>query len=125
EGGDPRDNLGDGGSASAATLWNPAGLTLTPDGSLVIADTGNHRLRVVEDGYIHTLSGSTYKTWMIDGEGGNPNDDLGDQGAVIDATFAAPSAVFADAAGNLFVTDSELTRVRQVFSSGLPENTPT
>jgi hypothetical protein len=38
---------GDGGPASEATLYRPMGIDLTLDGDLVIADTYNHRLRIV------------------------------------------------------------------------------
>ncbi len=38
---------GDGGPATAATVYRPFGVDLDPDGNLVIADTYNHRFRVV------------------------------------------------------------------------------
>jgi sugar lactone lactonase YvrE len=38
---------GDGGPARSARLWEPSGMTLTPDGVLYIADSGNNRVRRV------------------------------------------------------------------------------
>jgi sugar lactone lactonase YvrE len=38
---------GDGGPAGAAELYQPRGLTVMPDGSLLVADTFNDRLRLV------------------------------------------------------------------------------
>ena len=38
---------GDGGPAADAELYRPFGLNFSPDGDLYIADTYNHRIRVV------------------------------------------------------------------------------
>ena len=40
-------STGDNGPATAALLWRPFGLDLGPDGTLYIADTYNHRVRLV------------------------------------------------------------------------------
>lgn len=50
---------GDGGPASQARLDFPEGLAIAPDGSLLIADLGNHRVRrVSRSGIITTIIGS-------------------------------------------------------------------
>lgn len=50
---------GDGGPALAASLKGPEGLAFGADGSLYIADTGNHRVRHVDtNGIITTVAGS-------------------------------------------------------------------
>jgi len=46
-GGKPPDGLGDGGPATEASLRSPAGLAVSSDGSLYIADCSNHRIRKV------------------------------------------------------------------------------
>lgn len=38
---------GDGGSATSAQLYNPAGVSLDSGGSVYIADTNNQRIRKV------------------------------------------------------------------------------
>jgi NHL repeat-containing protein len=44
--------LGDGGSAREARLRLPSQLAIRADGSLMIADTDNHRIRLVQPGWI-------------------------------------------------------------------------
>jgi len=39
---------GDGGPAGQAQLYQPRGLTTMPDGDLLVADTFNHRLRMID-----------------------------------------------------------------------------
>lgn len=52
--------LGDGGPATAASLTEPRGLAVARDGSLLIADAGNHAVRrVALDGTISTFAGSS------------------------------------------------------------------
>jgi uncharacterized protein (TIGR03437 family) len=49
---------GDGGLATLASLFLPSGLAVDPAGSLIIADEGNHRVRMVTpDGKINTIAG--------------------------------------------------------------------
>ncbi len=43
------------GPADSAALDGPSGLTVLADDSIVIADTGNHRLRLLADRVMHTL----------------------------------------------------------------------
>jgi RHS repeat-associated protein len=50
--------LGDGGPATDANLDSPADVSVGPDGSLYIADSGNRRIRHVSlDGLISTVAG--------------------------------------------------------------------
>ncbi len=55
----PTFGIGDGGPAQSAGLNSPDGLTLMPDGSLLIADTYNHRIRRISaSGTISTVAGT-------------------------------------------------------------------
>ncbi len=62
---------GDGGLATAASLALPEGVAPTPDGGILIADTGNERVReVAPDGTISTRAGTG--TLGFSGDGGAP-----------------------------------------------------
>lgn len=43
------------GSASTALFDTPCGIAVAPDGTLIVADTGNHRLRRIANGQVTTL----------------------------------------------------------------------
>ena len=50
---------GDGGAATGAQLNNPTAVLVTPQGELLIAETGGNRVRkVLTDGTIQTLAGN-------------------------------------------------------------------
>lgn|GEM_PF-6343276 len=50
---------GDGGAAPEARLSSPSAVALLPRGGLLVADTGNHRVRWIhDDGSIETVAGS-------------------------------------------------------------------
>ena len=95
---------GDGGGATQARLSSPSDVALDSSGSMYIADKGNLRIRRVDaqTGLITTVVGT--------GAGGFS----GDGGPATDALLNAPSSVEVDAAGNLFIADSNNNRVRRV-----------
>ncbi len=71
------DSLGDGGPAIAAQLKLPQGVTVDAEGNLYIADTGNHRVRMVKvaTGIISTVAGSGFgKMNGINEDGGYSGD---------------------------------------------------
>lgn len=55
---------GDGGSANRADLSNPAGLAVDRDGSLYIADSGNHAIRRVLNSIISTVQRAVTPTGL-------------------------------------------------------------
>lgn len=98
---------GDGAPALEAKLREPAGLAIAADGTLYIADSGNHRVRRVgTDGIITTYAGN--------GRAG----PLGDGGAAVEAELNNPVALALDAAGNLFIADLGNNRIRKVSTQG-------
>ena len=93
---------GDGGAATAAGLNYPAGLGVSPTGSLFIADSGNHRVREVDAaGVIRTVAGTG--TASFSGDGGEP----------AAASLYDPRGVALDGSGYVYVADSRNQRVRR------------
>jgi sugar lactone lactonase YvrE len=91
---------GDGGRALDATLAGPKGLAYT-DGALYVADTENHVVRRVDlrSGVITTALGT-----------GEPGD--GPEPEPLKCRLRRPHGLLADAAGGLYVADSEGHRIR-------------
>ncbi|MDO8210912.1 hypothetical protein [Conexibacter sp. CPCC 206217] len=93
---------GDDGSATAATLNQPEGVAVRPDGSIAIADTGNERIREVSAaGIIRTIAGTGALGFS------------GDGGLSTVAQLSHPRAVAADGT-RLRIADSFNHRVRAI-----------
>ena len=108
-------DAGDEGPAVDALLDQPAGLALGAHGTLYIADFGNNRIRVVgADGIIHALAGTGVQSGSVDGEGGDPSDDLHDDGPASAATFFKPTGIALDRQGDLLVADQGNNRIRRI-----------
>ena len=85
---------------AAARFSTPYGIATRPDGSVVVADFDNSRIRAVAmDGTVTTLAGTT--AGFADG-------------AITTAQFAHPQALALGANGDLFVTDMDNHRVRKL-----------
>lgn len=99
---------GDRGPATQADFRYPSDVVRTPDGGILIADTGNQRVRRVEpNGTVHTVAG--------DGTFGYS----GDGAPATSASFRAPTGVALDSRGGILVTDSENDRIRRVGPNGI------
>ena len=111
---------GDGGPATSASLALPEGVAVDGAGNVYIADEENHNIRKVSpDGTITTVAGTGIPTGFIDGEGGDPADDLGDDGPATGASLSQPNGLAVDGAGNLYIADEENHRIRKVTTSGI------
>ncbi len=99
---------GDGGQAIRAKLNKPEGVAIDSDGNIVIADTGNRRIRRVEieTGIISTIAG--------DGSRGY----AGDGGPATEAGLVVPRRVAVDADGNVLISDDLGHRIRAIKSDG-------
>jgi sugar lactone lactonase YvrE len=95
---------GDGGPAAAARLSWPYGMSVDSAGNLFIADSQNGRIRkVTPAGTITTVAG------------GGVN--IGD-GLALDAQLFSPQNIAVDAAGNLFISENAMNRIRKVSPTG-------
>jgi hypothetical protein len=107
---------GDGGPATSAKLASPWRVAVDAAGNLVIAATGNRRIRVVavSDGtfYGQAMTAGDIYTVAGGGTGG-----LGDGGPATSASLSRPEGVSVDAAGNLVIADTGDSRARVVAVS--------
>ena len=119
---------GDGGPATEAELYSPTGLALDSAGDVLIADTGNDRVRLVAaescasecpyglptmtKGYIYTIAGN------------NLPGPLGDGGPATNAWLYRPESLAVDNAGNLLVGDTANDRVRLVAAANCSSECP-
>jgi len=105
---------GEGGPATAAELGSPGQTAVDGAGNLVIADTGNDRVRVVA-----ASAGSFYGQAMTAGDiytvaGTGTLGFAGDGGPALSAELNRPQGVAVDAAGDLLVVDVGSNRIREV-----------
>ncbi len=108
---------GNRGPATAARLTRPAGVTVDAAGNLVIADTGNSRIRVVAES-TGTFYGQAMTAGDIYGVAGTGHPGYaGDGGRATAAQLTLPGGVAVDAAGNLVIADTGNNRIRVVAES--------
>jgi hypothetical protein len=109
--------IGDGGPATKAVLSFPAGLTVEPSGTVIIADAGFGRVRVVAAqagtffgkhmtaGDIYTVAGSGGVGFCCDGA------------PATTAQMIGPFSVTTDPAGNMVIADVDNNRIRAVAAA--------
>ncbi|MEX2263976.1 MAG: IPT/TIG domain-containing protein [Bryobacteraceae bacterium] len=99
---------GDGGPGIFAELNTPTALALRGD-DLFIADTGNQVIRKLNigSGVLTTVAGT--------GEAGSE----GDGGPALDATLGVIRGLAVDAAGNLYLADTQNYVVRRISTAGI------
>ena len=92
---------------SAALFHGPKGLALDAEGDLFVADTNNNAIRkiVTATGVVTTVAGQAGAAGSTDG-------------ANSQAQFHFPSGVAVDAAGNIYVADTENDTLREIAPSG-------
>ncbi len=97
---------GDGAAATAAVLNSPTGVAVDSSGNVYIADRHNQRVRMISGTTISTIAGSGAASFS----GGFSGDGATATGALL----SKPSGVSVDAAGNIYVADTDNQRIRQL-----------
>ena len=88
------------GKAASAQFSFPMGVAVGGDGKVYVADTNNHRIKVISAGQVAFFAGSG-KAGALDGGAGA-------------AKFWAPRGLAVDSAGTVYVADSLNHRVRVI-----------
>lgn len=110
---------GDGAIPTAAALSAPFGMVLdAATGRVYVADTGHHRVRRIDPGVDGIVDGSPDET-ITTVAGTGAAGFSGDTGQAVAAQLNSPSGVTLDAAGNLFIADTNNHRVRKVTAAGV------
>ena len=93
---------GDGGAAAAAGVFGARAVALAPDDSLYVLERQGSSLRRVHDGIIDTVAGTGARGFAGDGQDAHQ------------AVFDAPKEMAVDAAGNVFIVDTENHVIRLI-----------
>jgi hypothetical protein len=98
---------GDGDAATGGSLNQPRDVAALPDGSFLIADTGNNRIRLVTtSGLIFTVAGGAAAGFA------------GDRGTATGALLSGPSSIAPIIGGGYLITDTGNNRIRRVDATG-------
>jgi len=99
---------GDGGTATAALLYEPVDVAIDNGNNLYIVDNGNNNIRKVNSaGIISTIAGG-----LGIGYGG-------DGGAATAAVLNAPEGIAVDGTGNIYIADWGNNVIRKVDTFGI------
>jgi sugar lactone lactonase YvrE len=94
------------GKAASASFSNPMGIAVDSSGNVYVADSRNNIIRKIStDGMVTTLAGSGV-VGSADGKGNS-------------ASFFFPTALAADAAGNVYVSDTHNSLIRKIAPDGV------
>lgn len=96
------------GDALEARFDFPKGLAVTPDGGLLIADSGNHAIRLLKGGKVTTVVGN-----------GSAEPGIAD-GTEKSARLTLPTDVEIDGRGNIYVADAFNNLIRIISDYPLP-----
>ena len=94
-------------TGTAARFNGPFGVAVDPSGNIYVADSGNQTIRkITSAGVVTTLAGAVGSFGSTDGTGGA-------------ARFSNPMGLATDAAGNVYVADSNNQTIRKITPAGV------
>ena len=93
------------GAAGSAQFNSPLGIVVAPNGTVYVADSGNHCIRAIASGAVSTFAGSPKNWGSADGKGTN-------------AQFNGPVGLAFDSRTNLFVGDANNNTIRKIARDG-------
>ncbi|MGA2693981.1 MAG: hypothetical protein ABSF76_16580 [Opitutaceae bacterium] len=99
------------GMGGYALFNGPTGVTVDGNGNIFVTDSNNNTVRrITPSGSVTTVAGTASPYWSVIGQDGTgPN-----------VKFNFPSGVAVDAAGNLYIADTQDCSIRKGASSGAP-----
>jgi hypothetical protein len=113
---------GDGTLATSATLASPSGVAVDGAGNVIIADTGNNAIRVVDEepgtSDLYGVSTSQGHIVTVAGQPNQPGGYSGDGGSATGATLSGPQGVAVDAGGTLVFADFGNSVIRAIPGTG-------
>lgn len=93
----------DGDPFVSARFYGPRGLAVLSSGNVLVADTGNHRIRMISlAGHVSTYAGSGVSSGFVNGN------------AITAAMFNMPVGLAIDANDNVYVSDSSNYSIRKI-----------
>ncbi len=99
---------GDNGPATAAELDTPAGVAADAAGRVYVADSHNHRIRLISaSNIITTIAGTGIEGYS------------GDNGPATQAQLALPQGLVLTSSGTLLIADANNQRLRAISPSGV------
>jgi len=94
------------GNGTAATFWNPAGLTVDNTGNIYVADYANNLIRMIDASNNVTTFAGHKATGFDNGKG-------------TAASFTGPTDIKIDASGSLYVADYVNEAIRKITVDGV------
>lgn len=101
------------GTLDKAMLYHPTSLVQRADGTILISDTGNHKIRLYNKQSVTTYSGH-----IVDFDADIlPIGAYGD-GTIAQALYQSPAGLTIDSTGNVYVADKDNNSIRIIATDG-------